>query len=551
MQYFDYRITGENRDTINKILSGCLPHENFDAEDARDGLDELLRTVPIEETYGIMYIFFKALKNMQILKMYMNGFTETLRRESFDAAVQGSVAQIIQEENFRAKDFFDEYGKTFNFEIPQENADAQSFVYTETMAVYDELFEMAIPSSECEMWLNILKQGMEEELTKQIFSVGGKALAKGVYVGREFLKGPEATRRLIASAASEVDARIIRMNSSMTALDAATPINSFEDSKTFDQKNAFKMRDLYYMGFQPIDDNFCIRTPDIITIIADEGVGKTRFAVDQAYRALVSGCNVHYICGETSVIELKKRIEAQHIFNMYQLQFSPRELMDFNNLPATDADQLDELIVKINYATQDLYENPNHGTLIVQQSAYYETFSQDIKKTHEAYDTDIVFVDHVLALMSNGEMTPMGRLINKQARVTYLYQQEDRLVKDCNIAIFNTSHPSTHTSQELRQGLKPSTRAGAESAESSRYASFVGILNTNDELKRQDMVLMYVNKIRGNSPITDTLVLQRNGFGNRHDYKPEIQMYAQQLEPLSSEDTADLLNDSTDEFGEF
>ncbi len=548
MQYFDYRITGENRDTINKILSGCLPHENFDAKDARDGLDELLRTVPIEETYGIMYIFFKALRNMQILKMYMNGFTETLRRESFDAAVQGSVAQLIQEENFRAKDFFDEYGKTFNFEIPQENADAQSFVYTETMAVYDELFDMAVPSSECEMWLNILKQSMEEELTKQIFSVGGKALAKGVYVGREMWKGPEATRKLIAAAAGEVDARITRMNSSMTDINVATPITSFETSKTFDEKNAFKMKDLYYMGFEPIDDHYCVRTPDIITIVADEGVGKTRFAIDQAYKALVSGCNVHYICTETSALEFKKRMEAQHIFNMYNLQFSARELMDFDRLPVQDADKLDEIIVKINYATQDLYENPKHGTLLIQQNSCYETFTEDIKKYHDAYKTDIVFVDHVNALKSNGDITTLGRLITKQSRVTYLYQQEDQLVKECNISFFNTTHPSTHTSQELRQGLKPSTRAGAESAESSRYASFIGILNTNDELKRQDMILMYVNKIRGDAPITDTIVLQRSGFGNQHIYRRDIQQYAQQLEPLTESDTADLLQDETDEF---
>lgn len=551
MQYFDYRITGENRDVINKILSGCLPHENFDVEVAHDILSELFRTVPIEETYGIMYVFFKAFRNMQILKMYMKGFSSVLRHESFEAAVQGSVSQLLQDENFRAKEFFDEYGKVYNFEIPQENADAQSFIFSEAMAVYDELFDMAIPTSECESWINILKEGMEVDLTKQIFSLGGKALTKGVYVGRDFCRGPMEARKLIRAAANEVDTRITIMNGSMTDLNIATPITSYANSRMFDEKNALNIRDLYYMGFEPIDDHYCVRTPDIITIVADEGVGKTRFAVDQAYKALVNGCNVHYICGETDKLELKKRIEAQHIYNMYGLQFSPRELMNYDKLPITDMDQLDETIVKINFAIKDLYENPKHGTLILQQSVYYESFSQDIRKYHEAYKTDIVFVDHVLAMQSNGDMTPMGRLINKQARVTYLFQQEDQLVKECNICFFNLSHPSTHTSQELRQGIKPSTRAGAESAESSRYASFIGILNTNDELKRQDMVLLYVNKIRGDAPITDTIVLQRNGFGNQHEYRRDIQQYAQQMEPLSAEDTASLFDDGEgDEFSD-
>ena len=546
MQYFDYRITGENRETIYKILSACLPHENFDEEYARSGLEELFRTVPIEETSGIMYIFFKAFRNMQVIKMYMNGFKNVLRRESFDAAVQGGVTQIVKDEAFRAKDFFEEYGQKFNLEIPQEYSNALSFVYTEAMAVYDELYEMAIPSHECETWVKILKEALEADLTRQLFSLGGKALAKGVVIDRQMYKGAEAARRLLHAATSEVDARITMMHGSMTDINVATPITSFESSKTFDQKNAFKVRDLYYMGFEPIDDHYTVRTPDIITIIADEGVGKTRFAVDQAYKALVSGCNVHYVCGETSILELKKRIEAQHIFNMYGEQFSPRELMDFDRLPITDMDKLDETIVKINNATRDLYENPKHGTLVLQQSVFYETFAQSVRKYHEAYKTDIVFVDHVLAMQSNGDMTPMGRLINKQARVTYLFQQEDMLVKELNVSFFNTSHPSTHTSEELRKGLKPSSRAGAESAESSRYASFIGILTTNDQLKRQDMIILYVNKIRSDAPITDAIVLSRNGYGNHHEYRRDIQQYAQQIEPLSEGDTMGLIDDEFD-----
>lgn len=543
MQYFDFRITGENRDTIYKILSGCLPHENFDPEYAYKGLEELFRTVPIEETYGIMYIFFKAFRNMQTLKMYMNGFSTILRRESFDAAVQGGVTQILKDEAFRATEFFEEYNKTFNLDIPQEYSNAQSFVYTEALAVYDELFEMAIPSNECETWINILKESLEAELTKQVLSLGGKALAKGVVVDRQLYKGAESARKLLHAATTEVDARITVMHGSLTNINIATPITSFESSKEFDQKNSFKIRELYCMGFEPIDDHYRIRTPDIITIVGDEGVGKTRFAVDQAYKALVSGCNVYYICGETSILELKKRLEAQHIYNMYGLQFSPRELMDFDKLDVDDYEQLDEYIVKINNATRDLYENPCHGKLILQQSVYYETFSQDVRKYHEAYKLDIVFVDHVLAMQSNGDITPMGRLINKQARVTYLFQQEDLLVKELNISFFNTSHPSTHTSQELRQGIKPTNRAGAESAESSRYASFIGILTTNDQLKQHDMVMMYVNKIRSDAPITDAIVLKRSGYGNQHIYRRDIQQYAQQVERLSEEDTLSLIDD--------
>ncbi|MEG2263472.1 MAG: hypothetical protein RSC68_03770 [Acinetobacter sp.] len=527
MRYFDFRVNAENQETVNKILSGCLPHEKFDVKLAKGVLDELFRVIPIEETYGITYVFFKILKNMSVLRMYMNEYADVLRRDVFDAALQAGIADVIIADAFRAKDFFAEYGATYNLDVPSEMMNAQSFVYTEALALYDELFEMQVATSECQTWLSTLRTGIEHDITAKCISIAGQALTQGVPVERELYRGATSARKLMQFMVSDINGRVTAMNADMSNRHMISSIDSFDSSKQFDEKNSLQIRDLYYMGFDPLDTKFCVTTQDIVTIVADEGVGKTRFAVDQAYKAMMAGCNVLYMCGETAQLELKKRMEAQHIFNMYGLQFSSTELQDFSRIHIDDLDKLEEVIVKINSATRDLYENENHGRLQLLQSAFYEDFSDRIREAKDAYDIDIVFIDHVLGLESNGAITPLGRLQTKQARVTYLYQCEDVLVKECNLAFFNTSHPSTNTSADLRSGKKPGARSGAESAESSRYATLIGVLNNNDDLRAQDMVIMYVTKIRATDPITDELVLQRHGYGNRHDYDEAIQHYAQ------------------------
>ncbi len=300
MRYFDFRVSSENQDTVYKILSGCLPHENFDIDLAKTALEELFRTVPMEETYGTTYMIFSVLKNMSALRMYMSGYTKTLRREIFENAVQAGVGTVIISEGFRAKDFFSEYGKTYNLDVPSDMFDATSFVYSEAMAVYDELFEMAIPTSECQSWLNVLRERLEYDITSKSISLAAQTLSTGVPVGKEIYRGAKDARSLMQFMVTDVNRRVTDMNADMSNRHIASPINSFDDSKIFDERNAFQIKELYNMGFEPIDGKYMVSTPDIITIVADEGVGKTRFAVDQAYKALMAGCRVLYICGETN-----------------------------------------------------------------------------------------------------------------------------------------------------------------------------------------------------------------------------------------------------------
>lgn len=518
-----FKVSSESDETIDCILSSLLPHENFNVEEAKAVSEEFFRTLPIDETDGLYYVFLKILQRLNLVKMYLSNADTVLRRDIFDNAVLSGVNTILYEQGFDALKFFGLYGRNFDLNVPTQFEEAASFVYSVCMDKYDELYAKKIPTTEGMSWINILKTQLEQNLTAKLISLAATTLTEGRIVDGTLKRGPSEARKFLADALTEVNNRVLDIYTDLNNRTTGTAITSLMASKQFDEKHRISVRDLFYTGIDPIDDVMPIRTQDIVTVVADEGIGKTRLVIDWAYRAIMSGVNVLYICGETGDIKIKKYIEAMHLYKKYGIQLKWTELDDPTTIPDIDMDALEDLQVKINTTLADLYEGEGHGTFVLMQSAIYETFPETIHEYKDKYNIDLVIVDHVLALGCNGAMTTSGRLQTDHLRIGYLYKCEDVLVKECNLAFINTSHPSTQTSMDLKAGKTPGARSGAESAYSTRYSSVVCVLNTTPKLKKQDIVLLYVTKMRDEANTSDACVLKRMGYSNVHIYEPALQ----------------------------
>lgn len=523
MRHFKFKVSSEFEEPIDNIISCLLPHENFDVDEAKGVIEELSRTLPVEETSGVYFIFLTIIDRLSVTRLYMKNRSTVLSREVFEHAVLGGLRDILLLEDFDAVTFFGEYSKNYDLSIPTQFEDATAFAYSVLMEKYDELFEKAIPTQQGLSWLTILKQNLNYALTAKMLSVAAATLTEGRQQGRTVSRGPDEARKFLTEALADVNSRVQNIFSDTNSRFTETSITSLEVSKMFDEKNRIKARPLYYMGVDPIDDVMPVRTQDIVTIVADEGIGKTRFAIDQAYRAIRAGVNVLYICGETAQIKIKKSIESAHCYSLYQLQLRWSEVDDPSTITDISTEALEELQIKINAAQADLYENKDYGRIIFEQSATYENFLETIKGMKDKHSIDLVIVDHVLALTSDGSVTTLGRLNTKSMRVSYLYECEDILVKECNIAFLNTSHPSSITSKDLKEGRSPGARSGAESSDSTKYSSVVCVLNNTPELRKQDIVLMYITKLRDEPNTADACVLQRMGFANIHVFDPKLQ----------------------------
>jgi hypothetical protein len=275
-----------------------------------------------------------------------------------------------------------------------------------------------------------------------------------------------------------------------------------------------------------------------VTLVADEGTGKTRIVVDQAYRALIAGSNVVIVCGETDSYKMKKFIEARHIWSLYNRQFSLFELNNPDNIDADNDNIKEELQNMIVAATIDLYDNKRYGKLTLIQNLVYETCEEQLKEEYKNSPFDVVFIDHVAALDKNGRYVNGERLVNAQDRITHLFQVEDRLAKELNVAFVNTSHTNNDASAAIRRGKETGVRIGGQSAATTKYASIAILISQTADLKKTDQIIMEFKKIRDHEPITHPIVLNRNG-SNYHQYLEEMQ-YLVNGEVLSNDEIESL-----------
>lgn len=547
MKTFKFRMTSEFEEIIDKIISSMLPHDAFDIVAAKDVAEELNNTIAVDECYGIYYIFLRVLNRLNIAKLYLQNTATVLRREVFDNALAGAISEIILSDSFDALQFFSSYNQSFNLEVPQQLNDAASFAYSVCMDKYDELFALAVPTSEGMSWVDLLKQRMEYNITAKMLSQAAQILTDGITADRKVRRGPAESRKFLSDALADVNQRVQSIFSSSDSYTSGVTIHNYNEAVQFIKSRNMVIRDLYYTGITPLDDAVPVRTHDIITVVANEGVGKTRFAIDQAYRATIAGNNVLYICGETGQEKVMGFIYSLHCYELYGLQLQWKEVFDPTIIPGKTIEEIEDISIKINAAIADFNDNPNYGKVSYLQHGCYEKFDETIRYYKDKNNIDLVIVDHILALKSDGSNTSLGRLTTRQLRVSYLFECEDILVKDCNIAFLNTSHPSLQASHDLEAGRTPGSRTGAESADSTRYSTMVFVLNTNDSLKKQDLVKLYITKLRDIQNIYDPIILKRFGFSNKHIFDPALQSLNGNATKQSVEDLDSMFVDAIDE----
>lgn len=517
-----YKITSYQQELLDKIFSGILPHDTFNVDVAADILEELGKVLRFRELYGIYYAMWKIIRNLQLVKMYRKNYDSVLNSETFEKAITVGLNDLIIKPAFDAKRFFQDYGKSFDLSIPKELKAAIDFTYSTMMDKYEEMEEMAVPSSEALSTITLLKADMKQSMATMAVTLQGQVLTNGVFYDGKTYHGFDDWVRFNSMIHNEITTRF--GSDDIEKRHQFNSIRNYEDSLKYDKEHRTNVRPLWYMGFEPVDSRFPIRSQDIFVLIADEGVGKTRFVIDQAYRAMKTGNNVVFIAGETECYKIKKGLESRHIWDKYKKQFSYTELDDPMVLNPeggngkSPEEVKSELMAIIHAGQVDLYENKDYGSIRFVQNICYEDIEQQLKDEYNKEKFDVVFIDHVGALDYNGHWVNGEKLSSAHERITHLFKVEDRLVKELNIAFFNTSHTSTDATQNIRKGKKTGVRAGAEASATTKYASFAALLTQSEDLRKGDQVLLEFLKVRDWEPLNYPIVLNRRGVTNCHEY---------------------------------
>lgn len=532
----DYKINSEQQEMMDTIISGILPHKNLDTEVASKVIAELKKFLLFKDLYGIYYVFWRIINNIELIDLYRSGYSKSINKEILDRSLQASLGDLITRESFDSERYFGDFGQTFNLSIATERNNAMNFVYTNIMGKYDELMEMAVSSSESLATVSLLRDNMKMSMSALAVALQSQILQDGIYYNKKSYHGYGDWLAFTTLIHNEISSRFSR--GSLSKRHAFTQIGNYEESMIYDNENSKDIHSLWYMGWSPVDDRFPINTHDIVTIVADEGTGKTRIVVDQAYRALVAGNNIVIVCGETDEFKIKRFIESRHIWETYHRQLSLQELNDPSIIAVSDLEEKIELENMIIAATTDLYDNPRYGKLILVQNMTYESIEEQLREEYKNTPFDIVFIDHVAALDSSGRYVNGDRLGTMQEKITHLYRVEDVLAKELNLAFVNTSHTNNDTAAAIKRNKETGVRIGGQSAATTKYASIVILIRQPEDLKKSDQIVLEFKKIRDHEPITMPLVLNRNS-SNEHIYIEEYQ-YLVKGEFIENEDLESL-----------
>lgn len=525
-----YKINSTQQELLDKIFCGILPNDRFNPEIATEILNELDSFIKEDELYGIYYILWRIINNLRLIKLYRSKYSQSLTRDTFESAIVVAVNDLIVQPEFEASMYFNDCGVTFDLTVPAQVEEASNYVYSELLNKYDEIFDLGIDPEESLANVAVLKEDIKMGIATMMISLQGQCITNGVKYGYKTYRGYEDWIDLNNKLQAEISARF--KSEKVEKRYKLHPIADFSSSVEFDNKHKNAIKNLFFLGFEPLDSLNPIRTEDIYTLVADEGTGKTKLSIYACYQAMMAGVNVLFCCGETAAKKVKRGLEALHIWKLYKAQFSYNEIDNPDSIMVDEMDYQStltrkaELAQTIRASQVDLYENPSHGKIIFVQDLIYEKFEEQITKAHEEFPFDLVILDHVGALDRDGSYVAGERLINKNARITHLYECEDRLVKELNIAFWNTSHTDRDTATANVKGKEVGVRISAESSAPTKWSSVIMLLTQNDDAKRNNQIILQLKKTRDTDPYTHPIVINRLGMVNDHEYLPEMQYMA-------------------------
>lgn len=509
---------------LNKILSGLMDHQGFDSSIASSLQRELFRTLLIEEVYGVYYLIYKVLESMSLVSLSFNKKTRGLTRDAFMSAMEYFPENQIRKPEFDAQKFFEEdYGVSFNLSEGVGFNEALDAVTGTAASLFDELVEMAIPTEEAFTYIPALRESLKKTMTEYYLTLEAAVLKGKVVLNGKVYSGAEDAMQLRSTNHNLFNARFNQTADPVGDLEVVA--SNSAAVKLANEENPHKIKPSFYLGWEPIDSAFPIQTQDIVSIVADEGVGKTKLTVDLVYKAVIGGRNVLLFCGETAVSKMQTLVVLRHID--YLNNGISISLDEYNNralIPCDTDEQRIEINSMIAVAECDLYDNPKYGKIVYKQDLPYEEYSKYISECVDRFSTEVVVTDHVAALRTSGERTIDGFLDSDKKRIDFLFKAQNVLTKRYNLVFLNTVHTENTVSDKLAAGKEVGIRIAGGSRYVTKYSTIVMLLRDTDELRANSLILIDFKKTRDHAR-PPKLAIRRNGRSNRHDYLPALQKF--------------------------
>lgn len=496
---------------FENILSGCLPHENHDQKVSSSLLRELRVILKLEETTGAHHILYKALLAQLSIVAIKKDFVPCLSRENIELSLEVGLNTLVLDPGVKMTYLLQDMGEDPDLTVQKNFNRAQDILLTITLNLYDKLIEKAVSTTEAYSLLSTLQQAITEEFVRDMVRKQAILLNEGIKIGNKFYHSPNDLLEFVQSCKSYIESR---ENSGSNRI---VSITSLEQSREFTEDNKHSIYPLFPLGIPPIDDIEWVQTRDIISVIGDEGVGKTNLLVFVSVSCMLQGYDVLIMVGESLQVKIRNMILSRFMHAVHFKKLSWREILEMD----ISDDEVVRLVAKAEY---ELFEGDKYGKLHMVDDFFYETYEESIDDHMERYpNTRLVLIDHIDSLKSTGSLTSNGYLRTKKDKVDYLYQVTKGFKKRYESSFILLAHTGAETTKALAKGKETGVRVGATSGAVTKDVDKAYLLSAPSHLERQDMVLFEVKKMREGKRYARPVVLKRDFVTSNFIYKEEFQ----------------------------
>lgn len=530
------KFNDDLKEVLDSLISGMLPHSNYDPSLLLDIEKIILRYIKVEEM-DLEYLVFMNIVD-SIKKVYLgidSTFTPKITRDSLNAILETDLVRFVSTEGYKYKSWFEVRGVPSDFTNSLSLEQAASKLYNEVLDLYERCFDKEIPSSEALSYSVAYRAAFMDSIAESTITTQAEIIRNGVWYNREFYKSSEDWIKYMDKLVSDLNNRLNDDSNEDTKA-----INSLDKGIELLNKARLSNKKITNYGMPQLDDFIPVSTNRICVICSKEGVGKTTYCTYLANNAIKDRKKVLFMVGESDPNSIYVSVLQNFIYKEFGAFISVRDIVNSEDAP-------EEIQKIINLGVSKLAEL---GLFHYRSSYTYETVYQELVADYEKYKFDLVIIDHSAALLSS------GKLKGEKEQIDNLAVSLRNFKNRYGVGIVVTSHFSVNAQTELTKfGRIYDNSPTRGSSVLSKEADDILILTVNEKLEKQSMRAFQVFKRRGTSKASVGTIIMKVLFNcGEWLFDPKLQSNDgfDELEVSAAINNIEAIYDdpSSDDFGE-
>lgn len=467
---------------LDRVFSGCLPHENYNSELFTPLVTRFLGLFEEGELTDKFYVFANALNGLIKLRTAIPEFVPVFTRDILDKNLTNSVYELIFKKEVGMERWLQRNGLDSNLKIQMVAENAASKLYTNSLEYYDKLFEMKVSTNESISLLPTLMEKIIANLYRQ-----------GIRYQVEIEKGNFKWERKVYSGAMggldfmrDYSVYMKKRSNSLEQMEDIFVIDSIEKKQESFRVASQAFKPLCNIGIEPIDKLTPITQHSYVVLVGVEGLGKTHFAVQFANNVIENGKDVIFMTGESTKEFVNVRKEVNWLYSRKGYCINKDRLLDLESLddPVAEKAVRSALVESL---------DDKYGKMRYRKTFCYDTFEAEVDDLMVRFpNTGAIILDHsgILGTSDKRNRWTMNEKVEMLSRAII------EVKKKYPIAVMLLSHPGSKAKKDIAKGYEPEENVTAYSNLPSRDADYVFILSATEEQKKQGLMELRPNKMR-------------------------------------------------------